>query len=210
MADVIGVLGTGHMGGGLAREAARAGRRVLVGSREIARAERVCRDVRARLPDAAVFAADHAGAADGADLVLLAVPFPATAVLLTEVGQALEGKVLVDMSNPFGALPPDRSAAEEHAGMLSAGTAVVAAFKTNFSDLLDPANRGGSAYDVHLAADDREARERVAAFVTSIGFRPVDCGPLASARVLDAMVPLLVEMDRRFGNNRRSAWAWTP
>lgn len=210
MADVIGVLGTGHMGGGLAREAARAGRRVLVGARDIARAERVRRDVRARFPGATVFAGDHADAVNGADLLLLAVPFPAAAGVLTELRQALVGKVLVDMSNPFGALPPDRSAAEEHAAMLSAGTAVVAAFKTNFSDLLDPANRGGAVYDVHLAADERHPRERVAAFIIDIGLRPVDCGPLASARVLDAMVPLLVEMDRRFGNNRRSAWAWTP
>jgi predicted dinucleotide-binding enzyme len=89
-----------------------------------------------------------------------------------------------------------------------AGARVVAGFKDNFWETFDePVEDEGMMRDVHLASDDEQAKGIVSGLVDDLGFRAIDCGALKNARALDAMAPLLVELDRRYtGGSRRSMW----
>lgn len=209
--DRIGILGTGRMGSGLARCFTRAGRSVLLGSRDIARAQNLAAQIREEIPGADIEGMDYPSAARDAEIVILAVPFSQGATVLQRLAAEIAGKIVVDITNPFGAVPPNTSGAETHATLLPADTTLVAAWKTNFWTLLDPnARTEGIVYDVFLCGDDEAAKKRIAALIESTGFRAVDCGKLAAARVLDGMVPLLIEMDARFGHAHRSAWKFHP
>lgn len=210
MAESIAVLGTGQMGGGLARCFARIGRTVYVGSRDAVRAEALANAIRLEHPGAGMVSGDYRSAARAGDIVVVAIPFREVASVLTTLGDVLSGKIVVDITNPFGQVPPDTSGAETHARLLPPTASLVAAWKTTCWPLLDPRERAGVLHDVFVCADDEAARARVADLITETGFRPVDCGSLSNARVLDAMVPLLLEVDRRYGNDHRSAWKFLP
>jgi 8-hydroxy-5-deazaflavin:NADPH oxidoreductase len=208
MADTVGILGTGRMGMGLARECARIGRSVSVGSREADRA----REAAAELPDGAVRSGTYGDVASGSDMVIVAVPFAEVGGVLASLTAqgALRDTIVVDITNPFGALPASTSAAEEHRRALADGSPIVAAWKTNFWKTLDPLVRGDAAYDVFACSDDASALGQVLALAAQMGFHAVDCGALANARVLDAMVPLLIELDGRYSGDHRSGWRFTP
>jgi len=210
LTDCIAVLGCGRMGTALAREAARVGRSVCLGSRDPQKAARTAEEVRLVNPAANVHCGSYADAVRGGDLLFLAVPFSEAAETLRSVREWLPGRVVVDMTNPMGAIPCSTSGAETHAAILPHGGKIVAAWKTNYWTLLDPAIREGVVHDVLICGDSETSKLRVSSFVTDVGFRPVDCGGLANARILDAMVALLVENDKRYGNRHRSAWRFLP
>jgi hypothetical protein len=118
------------------------------------------------------------------------------------------GKIIVDITNPFGAvLEKQTSGVEENAKALGVPARWVAAFKTNWWTTLDkPVNKDGIVRDCFYCGDDREAKEIVAQLIREVGFRPVDCGPLKVARTLDLMVPLMIELDRKLGANASLSW----
>lgn len=128
------------------------------------------------------------------DLVVLAVWYPVTKEVVSQYGDALAGKVVIDISNPvnvetFDGLvtPPDSSAAEELAKLGPAGAQVVKAFNTTFAGTLLEAQVAGQPLDVLIAGDDAEAKSRVSRFVEDAGLRPIDVGPLRRARELEAL-----------------------
>ncbi len=181
----------------------RAGHHVLLGSRS----------PQAKAQDGSILEGIQVGTIDEAldahDVVVIALPFTAVEGFAREHARLLRGRVVVDISNPFGNLPDNRIAgAEITAAAIGAGARVVAAFKDNFWEtLLQPVDGSGLVRDVHFAGDDEDAKLLVTRLVEDLGFRPVDCGPLRNARVLDAMVPLLAELDARHaGGARRSSW----
>ncbi|HSV74908.1 MAG TPA: NAD(P)-binding domain-containing protein [Chthonomonadales bacterium] len=210
MTDCIAVLGCGRMGTALAREAARVGRAVCLGSRDPCKAVLAAEEVRSVNPTAVVRRGTYAEAVRGGDLVFLAVPFPEASEALRTVRDWLPGRVVVDVTNPMGAVPCTTSGAEAHAAIIPHGGKIVAAWKTNYWTLLDPAIREGVVHDVFICGDSETSKLRVSSFVSDVGFRPVDCGGLVNARILDAMVALLVENDRRYSNRHRSSWRFVP
>jgi predicted dinucleotide-binding enzyme len=137
-----------------------------------------------------------AGLLAGADVVILAVPYPEGRRVASEQGAALAGLTVVDTCNPvdfstFDTLltSPGMSAAEEIAREVASVTPaahVVKAFNTTFAAALAAGQAGGLPLDVFLAGDDRGAKEAVAALVRAGGMRPVDVGPLRRARELEA------------------------
>jgi hypothetical protein len=132
-----------------------------------------------------------AGAAPVGDIVILAVPYASAAAVISEYGDALQGKVIVDITNPFtpdakGLLTPDGiSAAEEIAKAAPADAHVVKAFNTLFSNILAAGSAEGRPLDVFIAGDDARAKTRVSAFIESLGLRPMDTGELPMARALE-------------------------
>jgi predicted dinucleotide-binding enzyme len=125
---------------------------------------------------------------------VLAVPYPAAAEVIAEHGDALRGKVVVDITNPvdwatFEGLvtPADSSAAEEIEKLLPQGTPVVKAFNTTFASTLSSGEVAGQPLDVLLAGDDADAKATVASFVEAGGLRPLDVGPLRRARQLEQL-----------------------
>lgn len=127
------------------------------------------------------------GARPAGDIVILAVPYAGAASVVRHYGDALGGKVVVDITNPFnddfsGLLTPhDSSAAQEIAEAAPASAHVVKAFNTVFGTVL--ATR--RPLDVFLAGDDAHAKAQVSEVVESAGMRPLDVGPLRAARRLE-------------------------
>lgn len=210
MTETIAILGTGNMGSGLARSFAAIGRKVVLGSRDAARAQSKAAEIQEQYPDVSLTAGDYHTAAGLGKIIVLAVPFAEGAGVLAGLGEHLADKIIVDITNPFGAVPPDTSGAEVHARLLPSSTRLVAAWKTNFWKLLDPKARAGAVHDCFLCGDDEVSRHLVARLITETGFRPVDCGQLANARVLDAMVPLMIELDGRYHRGFISGWKLLP
>jgi 8-hydroxy-5-deazaflavin:NADPH oxidoreductase len=199
---------TGALGFGLALRLAREGVPVVIGSRRLESAEEAAEKVRSQLPDADVCGLQNADAAKTGPLVILSVPFRAQSENLTNLKEVLEeGQILVDATVPLAAAVsgratrllgvPQGSAAEQAKEMAPQGVRVVSAFHTvsaaKLSHLEDELDE-----DVLIAGDDREAKRELAELVQKIpGLRPVDCGRLEMARMIEGLTPLLISVNAR-------------
>ncbi|WP_026482145.1 NADPH-dependent F420 reductase [Agromyces subbeticus] len=128
------------------------------------------------------------GAAPSGDIVILAVLFAGAVPVVSEYGEGLADKIVVDITNPFNAdatglaVPHDTSVAQMVADAAPASTHVVKAFNTLFSHVL----ASGDPVDVFMAGDDRRAKASVSAFIASLGLRPRDAGDLSMAHWLES------------------------
>jgi 8-hydroxy-5-deazaflavin:NADPH oxidoreductase len=127
------------------------------------------------------------------DVVVLAVYYGSLADVLTQRGDQLAGRIVVDITNPvdtatFDSLvvPPDGSAAAEIAAKLPQSR-VIKAFNTTFAATLAAGALGEQPTTVLMAGDDEEAKSAVADIVTAAGLRAVDAGSLRRARELEAL-----------------------
>lgn len=204
----LGVLGTGRMGPRLAAMFARAGRKVLLGSRD---------------PDRARALVAQAGSPPGlvggsyAQALAARAVLPAVflrdglAELLETHRDALRGKLLVDISNPFNhdysdyILPWDTSSAELLAQRLP-GARVVGAFKNVFAEVFDQPDFGGIASDVLLVGDDAGAKAEFLALARDTPFRYLDAGPLANARTVERLTMITGRLGRQLGSYPRMNW----
>jgi predicted dinucleotide-binding enzyme len=127
------------------------------------------------------------GAAPAGEIVILAVMFDSAVPVVSQYGDALAGKIIVDITNPFNAdatglaIPDGTSVAQMVAEAAPASAHVVKAFNTLFRDVL----AAGGPLDAFIAGDDAQAKARVSAFIESLGLRPMDAGQLPMARVLE-------------------------
>jgi predicted dinucleotide-binding enzyme len=127
------------------------------------------------------------GAAPAGDIVILAVLFESAVPVVSQFGNALDGKVIVDITNPFNpsatglAIPDDTSIAQMVAEAAPASARVLKAFNTIFRAVLE----AGGPLDVFMAGDDAQAKARVSAFIESLGLRPRDAGDLNMAHWLE-------------------------
>ncbi|WP_017586138.1 NADPH-dependent F420 reductase [Nocardiopsis ganjiahuensis] len=128
------------------------------------------------------------GAVPVGSIVVTALLYDGVVPVVTEYGDALAGKVVVDISNPFNAAfdglahSGQTSIAQEAAKVAPAGASVVKAFNTIFRDVLEKGRP-----DVFVAGDDAQAKASVAAFIESLGLRPLDVGGLRMAHWLEGM-----------------------
>ncbi|HIC67902.1 MAG TPA: NADPH-dependent F420 reductase, partial [Candidatus Latescibacteria bacterium] len=129
----IGILGgTGRMGRGLARGYAAVGHEVFLGSRSAQRASDAASEM-----DGEVSGGSLAEAAEFGELVVLAVPFGDAVATVESVQDSLAGKIVIDITNPFGAVPPGQVAGIENNCKAAASARWVAAYKTTFWKTLD-------------------------------------------------------------------------
>jgi hypothetical protein len=152
----------------------------------------------------------------GADIVVLALPYPEGRVVARDQGAALAGVTVVDTCNPvdfstFDSLltSPGMSAAEEIAAA-NPSARVVKAFNTTFASALVAGWVGGLPVDVFLAGDDARAKAQVAALIRDGGMRPVDTGPLRRARELEAFQLLHMTLQGPLGLDWASAVKLVP
>jgi hypothetical protein len=185
----ISVIGLGNMARALADRALAGGNAVEIIGRDQVKAK----ELAAALGGATV---GTAGAVPAGDIVVLAVPYPSAAAVVSEYGDALHGKVIVDITNPIssdlkGFITPDGSSgAQEIAKAAPAGAQVVKAFNTVFSHVLAAGPVEGGRLDVFIAGDDAQAKARVSDFIESLGLRPLDTGELPMARALENVAVL--------------------
>lgn len=180
----ISIIGLGNMASALASRALAGGNSVEIIGRDPAKA----RELAGALGGATV---GSTGTAPAGDIVILAVPYAGAAAVVSEYGDALRGKVIVDLTNPIApdfkgfVAPEGSSGAQEIAKAAPAGAHVVKAFNTLFSHILASGSADARRLDVFIAGDDAQAKARVSTFVESLGLRPLDTGQLPMARALE-------------------------
>lgn len=131
------------------------------------------------------------GTAPAGDIVIVAVPYAGAVAVVSEYGETLHGKVIIDITNPItpdytGFVTPDGSSgAQQVAEAAAAGAHVVKAFNTLPCDVLAAGSVEGRPVDVFLAGDDTQAKAQVSVFIESLGMHPMDAGPLLMARALE-------------------------
>jgi predicted dinucleotide-binding enzyme len=180
----ISIIGTGNMASALAGRALAGDNQVEIIGRDATKAK----ELAAALGGATL---GPAGAAPAGDIVILAVPYASAVAVIGQYRDALDGKVIVDITNPITAdlsgflTPQGTFGAQEIARAAPAGALVVKAFNTLPSEVLAAGSAQGRPLDVFIAGDDAQAKEGVSAFVESLGMRPLDTGQLSMARALE-------------------------
>jgi hypothetical protein len=188
----ISIIGAGTMARILGARALAGGNTVEVIGRDAAKAAALA----SALGSGAT--AGAAGRAPAGDIVILAVPYASAAPVVSQYGDALAGKVIVDISNAFDpartglVTPAGSSAAQETAKAAPAGAHVVKAFNTLFGHVLAADQAEGRPLDVFIAGDDAEAKARVSSFIESLALRPLDTGDLKMAHWLEGAGLLMV------------------
>ncbi|MFF7987529.1 NADPH-dependent F420 reductase [Streptomyces sp. NPDC007901] len=176
----ITLIGTGNMARTIGTLAVAGGNTVEVMGRDQSKAD----DLAKTLGGGAT--AGKWGAVPAGDIVITALLYDGVVPVVAEYADALAGKVIVDISNPFNATfdglahSEETSIAQEAAKVAPAGASVVKAFNTIFRNVLEKGRP-----NVFIAGDDAQAKAGVAAFVESLGLRPLDVGGLKMAHWLE-------------------------
>lgn len=188
MSTIISIIGAGGMAATIAGRIAKAGHTVEVASRDPAKAQALADKL------AAGATTWTYGTAPAGDIVILAVPYSGAAAAVADYGDALDGKTIIDITNPISpdatslVTPHGSSGAQEIAKGVPNGAHVVKAFNTIFGHVLSK----GGRLDAFIAADDAEAKARVAIFIESLGLRPLDVGGLHMAQTLEAVGLMMI------------------
>lgn len=201
----IAIVGAGAVGSALGRNLTARGRSVVFGVRSIEGHDELLAACGGRGEVATV-----AKAIAGAEIVFHAVPGEVAVSSLE--GIDLSGKIVVDCNNAVGWddgpvwAPPDEGSITAALAAAHPEARVVKGFATfGFEIHANPALPTGPA-DVHLAGDDAEAKQRVAELAEASGFRPIDCGPLRNAAVLENLAILWIQLAQAEGRGRSFAF----
>ena len=191
----IGIIGTGEIGGALARHWAAAGHQLLISSRHPEELQALAKElgpnVKAGTPrEAAAFG----------DVILVSVPYKSTAQIGHDYAAELKGKVVLDTGNPYPSRDGDMAVRDRirGTGVASAeylpGTRLVRAFNAiNSGPLARDAFRKPERLGIPLAGNDAEAMQIAAQLVSDAGFDPVRVGDLSRAREFDYGTPVYVQ-----------------
>jgi NADPH-dependent F420 reductase len=199
---VVGVLGgTGPQGKGLAYRLARAGQKVIIGSRAAERAQSAAEEL-----GHGVEGADNAECARRSDIVIVAVPWEGHGKTLESLREELAGKLVVDCVNPLGfdkkgayALKPEEGSAAEQAAALLPDSRVAAAFHHLSAVLLQDPEIDEIDTDVMVLGEERADVEIVQALAGRIpGMRGVFAGRLRNAHQVESLVANLISVNRRY------------
>lgn len=196
--------GTGHLGSALARRWAKAGYHVIIGSRSAERGHRVAEEIAAATGSDQVSGTDNLTAAQGADVVVLAVPYESDTETLELIRPALQGKILVDTTVPLRPpriarvqLPKKGSAGKEAQDLLGDDVRVVSAFKTVAATHLQSEDEE-LGLDVLVCGNDPEARKVVMQLVRAAGCRGWHAGAIDNSAASEAMASVLIFMNKKY------------
>jgi len=202
MTYTIGIIGgTGKEGKGLAYRWAKAGHRVLIGSRSEEKALAAAADLAALLPsEARVQGLGNLAAVQQCDIAVLTVPFAAHAETLLGLKEALQGKILIDVAVPLNppkvtrvSMPPEGSAAQQAQSILGEGVQVVAAFQNiSYEHLLKDEQ---VACDVLVCGTGKEARQTVINLARDAGLTAWDAGVIENAVVVEGLTSVLIGLN---------------
>jgi len=188
----ISIIGTGNMAATIGTLAIKGGNTVEVIGRDAAKSAALAKSLGGGAT------AGTFGAAPAGDIVILAVLFDSAVPVVREFGDALAGKIIVDITNPFDAtgtglaVPHDTSIAQMVAEAVPASAQVVKAFNTLFRHVLAQ----GGPVDVFMAGDDAQAKASVSAFIESLGLHPRDTGDLRMAHWVEGAGVLTMGLAR--------------
>jgi NADPH-dependent F420 reductase len=202
----IAVLGgTGKEGSGLALRWANHGYRVLIGSRTPEKAIAKAQELNEELGKEVAEGYGNAEAAAKADIVVLSVPYNAARPTLEAVKDVVHGKTFIDVTVPLAPpnvrtvhLPEGNAAALEAQAFLGDGVNVVAAFQNiSFIQIKNLDNEVDC--DVLICGDNDEAKADAVRLAQAAGMRGIDAGPLANAVAVEALTPVLLYINKKYG-----------
>jgi NADPH-dependent F420 reductase len=197
--------GTGAEGSGIALRLAKAGYRVIIGSRDAAKAAKAAQDLGRISAQAQISGADNKTAAAEAEIAILTVPYAAQRESVEEIRAALVGKILIDATAPLVPprvnrvqLPPGGSAVAAIQALLGDTVRVVSAFQNVPAEKLKQLDAPVDC-DVLVCADDAAARQSVIALVDTMGLRGIDAGPIGNSAAAEALTSVLIWINRKYG-----------
>jgi hypothetical protein len=201
----ISILGAGNVGMALARAFIARGEPIRFGVPEPAK----YRDAVARLGPSANIGTTADAIAAG-DVIVLAVPYGAAESIARSVPD-WKGRILVDATNPLapglaGLSVGTTTSGAEKIASAAEGARVVKAFNTTGAENMEDAHYPGGSVFMPVCGDDAEARARVVALATLIGFDAVECGDLKSARYLEPFAMTWIHMAIKLGHGRQFAF----
>lgn len=198
--------GTGKEGKGLAYRWARAGYKVLIGSRSEARAQAAARELLDTLGGKAfIEGTNNMQAAQAADVIVLTVPYSTHKNMLLSIKEIIHGKLLVDVTVPLMPpnvtkvqLPAAGSAAQEALEILGNKAKIASAFQNvSYEHLLsdDPVE-----CDVLVTGTDKDTRMETLKLVEAAGLKGWDAGPLENSAVVEGMTSVLININKQYGS----------
>lgn len=205
----IAVLGgTGKEGKGLAYSWAKAGYRVIVGSRKAEKAQLAVDELQAMFTSGEqvdIVGKTNDEAAQQCDLAVLTVPYAGHSATLENLKPYLKGKILIDVTVPLVPpkvsrvqMPPAGSATMEAQQLLGEDIQVVAAFQNiSYENLLS--DDGEADCDVLVCGGDNDARGVVLELVKATGMIGWDAGPAENAVVVEGMTSILIGINKKYG-----------
>lgn len=209
MQQVVAVVGgTGAEGSGLALRFAKAGLRVLIGSRNLDRAQATAKEIAAQAATGEITGHTNSDAVSKAAIVILTVPLSAQVETLKSIRTNFQsGAILVDATVPLeiaigGRVSRtitlwDGSAAQQAARLAPAGVAVVSTFHLLGAEALKSFNQPVDC-DALICGDNADAKATVSRIAEKIpGVRAIDAGPLENARYLESSAALLIALNLR-------------
>ena len=189
--------GTGALGLGLASRWIRSGHEVLIGSRTIESAKSACGKLNIN-EDQGMLNVD---AAKQAEIACLTVPFSFQLDILSEVKDALSGKILIDGTVPLVPpkvmrvqLPEEGCAAIRAQTLLGDSVQVISAFQNISAELLQ--TDAAIDCDVLVCGDKRDSREQVIALVNDAGLTGWHAGPLCNSAAAEALTSVLIAINK--------------
>jgi NADPH-dependent F420 reductase len=194
--------GTGNEGTGLAMRWTQAGYKIIIGSRQIEKAESIASELNEAMGSDSITGLQNDDAARVADLCVLTVKYTAHQSALEGLKEALQGKILVDATvridfrDPIPPSPP--SAARIAQDILGDGVTVVAAYQNVPSNALKEDLDKPVGADVMVFADDLEACEQVVSITEGAGMRAFFAGGLDNAVVAEGITAVLISMNKHY------------
>lgn len=191
----ISIIGAGNMATAIGSRAAAHGLAVEIMSRDTAKAQAAADQIGKGVT------VGKYGTKPVGDIVFLAVLYAGAVDVVKHYGDALAGKIIIEITNPFNAdasgvvTTPGNSIAQQVAAAAPADTQVVMAFNTVFRDVL----AADQPLDVFFAGGNAEGRARVAALLESMGMRPLDAGGLETTHALEWAGILIMGLARNGG-----------
>lgn len=197
---IIGIVGgTGSLGSAIARCLARSGCRVVLGSREGAKADSVASGI-----GFGTSGVTNAQAAAAADIVIVTVPFNSQLAVLTEIAPFVRHKIVVDATVPLlppkvaeVQLPDEHSAAVRARQILGADVRVVSAFHNVAAAKLD--SHTDIDCDVLVFGDDKSSRVEIVQLIERMGLRGLHGGVLANSSAAEALTSVLIFLNKNYG-----------
>jgi len=207
MTERIALLGgTGKEGKGLAFRWAKAGYEIVIGSRQIEKAQIAADDLNALLKDKdnPFTGLENHQAADWCDIAVLTVPYSAHKAMLNDIKECVEGKILVDVTVPLVPpkvkkvqMPEEGSAALQAKKILGENVQVVSAFQNiSYERLME---EGDIDCDVLVSGSSKDARELILRLVKDAGMVGWDAGPIENSVVAEGLTSILIGINSQFG-----------
>ena len=201
--ETIAILGgTGDLGTGLAIRWAKAGHKIIIGSRTQEKADAAVAELKKISPKTPAAAMVNPQAAAAGDIVVLTVPFEHQISTLESVRAGLAGKILIDVTVPLippkvgtVQLPPEGSAGKRAQNCLGDGVMVVTAFQNVAAHLLQQDVK--IECDVLVAGNSKDARDKVIELVQEAGMSGWHAGPIENSAAAEALTSILIQINRR-------------